>query len=414
MKGCPEFERLSRFHDGLIEPEIAGHLGECPLCAQTLADLDLVDGLIQLELPARPRLLKFRWIAAAAALLLGLGFGWLWTGPEPEPDLGLEDHPFASVWDKTAARHVDLQPGDAVVTSSGQKAKVDWKETELLINENSRVEIGSTETVNLVQGELYAIYVQPFEIRTSEGIAWVESGECRVTESSDATVLTVLKGRGEFRSAGETVRLEPGGELRLDRRSKKKDVRKGAKVDVAWADSVRQVLFQDRFTAAALSRPWKIGDARAGQVSIQEQTLTISLNAHPKKKSIQVGLGKPFPFSGAIEIEFNLRIPESVKGAAAQLVLQSGKSKLPCAWRSDEQAIGALWSQPAALDAEWHRILVVVTASDVITHRDGKLVARVPHGLGGVDRLGISWSAVSDRRFEFQISDLVVRRGEPR
>lgn len=155
MNGCPAFEVLSRFADGQLEPAeeapLVSHLAACAACRATLSDIEGVDALVGLTLPAargRFRLLRPALIPAAAAVLFAVVVGWILLTPgngadsplavadesprpfdaprtvpaEPVKDIFCQDH-FAAPQLSSLWRTTDAVPAQAaLVEAHGRRA----------------------------------------------------------------------------------------------------------------------------------------------------------------------------------------------------------------------------------------------------------------------------------------------------
>jgi hypothetical protein len=97
---CPEFETLSRFHDGMIggmeEGELLAHLSACRACRATLESMEAADALLTAAVaPSGRQARRFRLVPAllplAAAALFGVTLTYVLTAPSS----GASDSPIA-------------------------------------------------------------------------------------------------------------------------------------------------------------------------------------------------------------------------------------------------------------------------------------------------------------------------------
>jgi hypothetical protein len=373
---CPDEPRLSRFHDGGDDPELAEHLLDCAGCLRILEEYEAVDALIQTGLRPRPAILKLVALAAVAGLLAGLGLFLL----SPESDEFVpEEREFAMLWDSASPSAVDLEPGGAVTTRAGQTARFDWPGAELLLNENSRVTLDSK--VRLERGEIYAICARPIEIQTPQGEAKLGEGEFRIEPER----LTAIRGSAEWAGA----KVAAGEELRFDRGRPKL----GPRPELLWPGPARQMLFQDRFDG--LSKAWKTGNVRWGSAKVEGGALTVSTAPNQKKKFFQAALCKAYPVREGLIVEFDLRGPGGH-------VLFGGKSKLRWVFGTEEGFDG-LWTRPSTPPTRWRRVRIDLSATEAAYSIDGAPVARVSHAQ---EKVALGFAGAP----ELQVRNFTVRR----
>lgn len=421
MTECPDDDALSRFHDGEFDAALAAHVRSCASCANTLSGLEQVDALLISGLAERPaaRIVSFRrWAAVAATVLLAVGLGVLFLAlPPAEPDLLSETESggnrVAAVYGEVtlnehpALAYDPVEPGESIVTRTGQRAKLDLApRAELLVNENTRVVI-QPDGVTLERGELYAISADGLDIRLPDAAAKLVNGELRVKATDDAVLVAVVKGSGELTTPDGPTSIEAGNEIRWNRRNRKREPRK---VDggPAWTNPLRGILFQDDFT----SRAWKLPDARVIEA---EGRRALSLVPTAKKRASAM-IARPFPVDPGVDVEFDLR---RVGDSGAQLWLHIGagketRTRMQWTWRGSDERIFRtdkrdvpLWSGKAPSDEGWHRIRLIFTPTEIQLFRDGSLVTHIPHGSGAAERVAVGWHAVGK---EIQIRDVIIRR----
>jgi hypothetical protein len=414
MDACPEFEALSRFHDGFQDEAVGRHVSQCSRCAQTLAEMDGLDALLVRGLEAsRPplRIARFRWAAVAAVALLGVGLVLLQMNrAEEEPDwLSIQPAHTSLVWgqatrqgtdqkERTAAVNDAIAPGEVVLTRAGQRAKVNVADkAEVLINENSRVIMGSD--VSLEQGEAYVLCTQPFQLQVAGSTTSLEPGEYRVMASPDTTVVSSIRGQATV----DSTRVEPGRELRWNRKANKKSMAESRK-NFEWTEPMRAVLFE-----SSTLDGWRV-EGKQGRVSAVDVSgkKAVSISSGPKRKGPMTGPAKPFMVMDGLEIEFDLRL--ATPGATAQMVVQAApKNRIHCQWSSDHDSIGTHSSHAPAGDA-WHHIKLVLTPTELKAFRDGQPDGSV--SFAAVERAAFGWSVGPKEGSEVQISGLVIRRLE--
>jgi len=96
---CPDFETLSRFHDGMMrgaeESDLLVHLAGCAACGASLESMEAADGLLAAAVEPRRQARRFRLLRPAllplaAALLFAVTLNYVLTSPG-----GPQDSPIA-------------------------------------------------------------------------------------------------------------------------------------------------------------------------------------------------------------------------------------------------------------------------------------------------------------------------------
>src|SRR6185503_2508144 len=147
---CPEFETLSRFHDGMIgeleEGELLAHLSACGACRAALESMEAADGLLTLAVAPPAQVRRFRLFRpallplAAAALIFALTLGIVLRSPSAPSDT-----PIAVAEMTPASEPLPAEPIAGVYLRDrfeGAELHPAWKVSDL-----------STETSRLVESE---------------------------------------------------------------------------------------------------------------------------------------------------------------------------------------------------------------------------------------------------------------------
>jgi hypothetical protein len=444
--GCPA--RIA------ASPEHFEHLSVCAACRRRLAQ--------RRRLP-----LTQRWVplAAAAVFMVSIGLALVLSQSGSDaaltseeirshfPDLpasaslrvavvtgGAGLRSAASERSHAALENEPVGPGDTLTTARGQSVKLALGgDAELVVNENSRLRIrGAGETgpqVRLEQGELLATSSRALEIETPAGTAALSMGEFHLIATPDQTDVSVLEGLAAFRGADPVVSIESGHEIHVKGKSAGKPHRFDRRPDLAWADSLKRMFFQEQFRGGELSAHWRVPEWAKGTLQMSRETGrdTLSMvvpSRHRHSRSLIRTVGD-FPVAGPVAFEIEYRIPHALRGGRLELLLHPLSRKgtpggnLRWSLSGDQETLDvgsdahrestALWSTPRpAADAQWHRIRLVLSPQDVTLFRDGNKVVERAHGLAGVDRVGLLLGGMPDRKgkeaFECQFGRVTVER----
>jgi hypothetical protein len=155
---CPDFETLSRFHDGVLgeleEGELLAHVSACAACRASLDSMEAADGLVTLAVAPRAKATKFRLLRpallplAAAAVIFAVTLAVVLRSPS-----GPSDTPIAVADMTPASEALPAEPVAGVFLRDrfeGAELHPAWKVSDVSADAGRLVESDGRRAVQLL------------------------------------------------------------------------------------------------------------------------------------------------------------------------------------------------------------------------------------------------------------------------